>query len=499
METADKIRKLTPAAQSLLLELGKKEGPTNVKGLARFDQAKVMRSALLLEEQGLLEIKEETADNFHFSQKGKEVRDKGLPERNLIELLDSKGTTAIDKLDLDHPSVAVGQAQRKNWISIEKENGTTLLSITDRGNQYLDRETEEEKLISKIESGEQQELAREDVKTLEERGLVEREESSEKILKLTEEGRKLSQQAKEVASVSQLTPELIESGRWQEVELREYDVEAAGSVIRPGKRHPYRRYLDQVKEDLIALGFKEVKTDPIELEFWNFDALFQAQEHPAREIHDKFDLRSPQQGKLEDKELVERIKDMHETGGDLASTGWGYEWSEDKASQLILRSQTTATTIKTLAKGLKTPAKVFTVDRNFRRDVTDSTHFLEFYQMEGIVKAKDLTLRNLLGYLQLFGKEVAGADKVRFRPGYFPFTEPSVELDGYHPRLGWIELGGAGMFRPEVTSPLGVKEPVIAWGLGIDRLAMLKLDKDDIRQLVFPKDLAQLREAKLEP
>jgi len=209
----------------------------------------------------------------------------------------------------------------------------------------------------------------------------------------------------------------------------------------------------------MAMGFQEAKTDLVEMEFWNFDVLFQAQDHPAREIHDKFELADPAHGDLGNDAIVDRVRETHESGWELSSTGWEYEWSREKASRLMLRSQTTATTIRYLARGQPSPAKLFAIDRNFRYDEIDKTHFVEFYQAEGIVKAPDLSLRNLFGYLEVFAREIAGADDIRFRPGYFPFTEPSVELDAKHPELGWIELGGAGLFRPEVRKPLGVTDP----------------------------------------
>mgnify|MGYP001113144939 FL=1 len=120
----------------------------------------------------------------------------------------------------------------------------------------------------------------------------------------------------------------------------------------------------------------------------------------------------------------------------------------------------------------------------------------ELNQVEVIVVNKDLTLRDLLGVLEKFAIDIAGADKAKFVPDYFPFTEPSVELRAYKKGYGWIEFGGSGIFRPEVTLPLGIDVPVLAWGLGIDRLFMMKVNIDDIRQ-VFSSDLDWLRKQKV--
>ena len=136
--------------------------------------------------------------------------------------------------------------------------------------------------------------------------------------------------------------------------------------------------------------------------------------------------------------------------------------------------------------------KYFSIARCFRYDQVDATHTTDFFQVEGIVLGRDINFRTLLGLLDLFAREVAQAKESRFLPTYFPFTEPSVELQVRHPRLGWIELGGAGLFRAEVTRPLGVDVPVIAWGLGLDRMAMVALGIHDIRDL-FSTDLEMIR------
>jgi len=128
----------------------------------------------------------------------------------------------------------------------------------------------------------------------------------------------------------------------------------------------------------------------------------------------------------------------------------------------------------------------------FRPDVLDAKHSMEFTQLEGIIGDRNITLRNLLGLLKKFAKAL-NLGEVKFRPGYFPFTEPSVESFVKHPKLGWVEFVGSGMFRPEVLMPLGIDFPVIAWGIGFDRLAMIRLGIDDIREL-YTKKLDLLRE-----
>ena len=409
-----------------------------------------------------------------------------------------EGELSIEKLreELDNVNVGIGIGKKNSWISIEGKEDKNIVSLTEEGKKALSKGFSIEKALENIQKN--AEVENEDViGEIKDRGLAEEKEDNYIIIKLSKEGERLAEEAEDKEVVSQLDPDLIKSGMWKEVDLREYDVEAPVKVVRPGKKHPYRNYLDKVRDKLLKLGFKEVKTPLVEMEFWNFDALFQAQDHPAREIHDKFELKDPKYGDLQNNEIVKNVKKTHESGWVLDSIGWGYDWNKKQASKLMLRSQNTASSVRTLAKGLESPAKVFTIDRVFRPDVIDRTHFIEFFQMEGIVKGENLSLKNLLGYLKMFGEEIAGAEKIRFRPGYFPFTEPSVEMDAYSEEIGWIELGGAGLFRPEVTRPLGVEDDVIAWGLGIDRLAMFKLGLDDIRELVFPTDIDYMRKAPL--
>jgi phenylalanyl-tRNA synthetase alpha chain len=207
-------------------------------------------------------------------------------------------------------------------------------------------------------------------------------------------------------------------------------------------------------------------------------------------------LKYPKIGKLPREEIVEQVKACHEDGWITGSKGWRYKWDPRKAMRLLPRAHGTCLSARTLASNPEIPGKYFAIARCYRPDVLDATHLIEFNQAEGIVIDESLNLKNLLGILEIFAKEIAGAEKVKFFPDYYPFTEPSVQLSAYHPEMGWIEFGGSGIFREELTKPLGIDVPVIAWGIGIDRLAMFKLGVDDIRYL-FSHDLRWLRETKM--
>ena len=292
--------------------------------------------------------------------------------------------------------------------------------------------------------------------------------------------------------ISQLTPEMLKSGAWKGVGFRRYDLSIKPPRIQVGRHHAYRKYLDGVRKKLLSLGFEEMKGPLVETEFWNMDALFMPQFHAARNIHDAYFISEPPESKGPEEPHFSRVAQSHRDGGDTESRGWRYPFDPERSRRLLMRTQGTALSARTMASGPNIPGKYFGIARCFRPDEIDATHGAEFNQVEGIVLGDSINFRSLLGLLKLFALEVAEAEEVRYVPDYFPFTEPSVELQAKHPTLGWIELGGAGLFRPELTNPLGVDVPVIAWGLGVDRMAMVSLGVKDIRDL-FSTDLDYLR------
>ncbi len=313
--------------------------------------------------------------------------------------------------------------------------------------------------------------------------------------RLTPEGLATAKQLSEAGitgeEIGRLTPEMLRDGSWRDGTFREYGVNAPTSRILLGRRNPYCEYLDSVKDKLTSLGFQEFDGPLVETEFWNSDALFMPQFHSARDIHDVYYVDEPRHITGIEEPYLSRVAAAHENGGDSGSRGWGYTFDRDFTRRLILRSQGTVMSAKSLPEAT-VPGKYFGILRCFRYDQVDATHLSDFYQTEGIVLGEDVNLRNLLGLLKMFAEELAGATEVRYVPGYFPFTEPSVEVHIKHPRLGWFELGGSGIFRPEVTKPMGIDVPVLAWGLGIDRMALMHLGLNDLREL-FSSDIEQVR------
>ncbi len=292
--------------------------------------------------------------------------------------------------------------------------------------------------------------------------------------------------------VSRLTPDMLQDGSWRNKRFRKYTINLRPPRVAPGRRHPYRAFLDLVKYRLVGMGFQEMRGPLVETEFWNMDALYMPQFHPARAMHDVYFVKTPTHAEKIDEPFLSQVAAAHANGGATGSRGWGYRYDTERARRLILRSQGTAVSARTLASNPLIPGKYFSMARCFRYDQVDATHATDFLQVEGIVLGDDMNFRTLLGLLTLFAETMAQARERAFLPAYFPFTEPSVELHVRHPQLGWMELGGAGLLRPEVTHPLGVTAPVIAWGLGLDRMAMVALGLHDIRDL-FSVDLANIR------
>lgn len=322
------------------------------------------------------------------------------------------------------------------------------------------------------------------IKSLRGRGYVKTKSRKQRMISLLAEGRKiLSEGIEVIRQVNQLTEAMLLSGEWKQVTFRPYNVHLDTQSIHPGKPHPLRRVLEETRQAFLHMGFTEIRGPYVESAFWDFDALFQPQDHPAREMQDTFYCERPPLFSLPEKELVDTIRQTHERGGDTGSTGWRYRWSEEKAKQVVLRTHTTAVTVAACHHNPNPPQKLFTVGRVFRRETIDYKHLPEFHQVDGIILDASASFANLLGTLTAFYRQM-GFEAVKFRPAFFPYTEPSVEVFVRMPkRKEWFELGGAGVFRPEVTRPAGVSVPVLAWGLGLERLAMIRYNIQDIREL----------------
>jgi phenylalanyl-tRNA synthetase alpha chain len=302
--------------------------------------------------------------------------------------------------------------------------------------------------------------------------------------------------------IEKLTPELLVSNKWKNKKFRRYDIKSQTPRISGGKRHFVNQAMDYARKVWSELGFKEMTGNMVQTGFWNFDALFTAQDHPVREIQDTFYIKNIKGNLPKDKEIINKVKQAHETGIN-GSKGWQYKFNEEESKRIILRTHTTCLSANTLAKlrDFKNEkdkrGKFFAVGKCFRNETVDWGHLFEFNQTEGIVLDKDANFKNLLGYLAEFFKKM-GYEKVKFVPSYFPYTEPSVEIYAFNNLKGvWMEVGGAGIFRPEVVVPLlGEYVPVLAWGPGFDRSIMEYYKIKDLRDM-YQNDFTKLKDTKV--
>ncbi len=411
---------------------------------------------------------------YFLTDEGEKYLESDFPEKNLIETV-KNGITDMNivREKIDNFNIALQWAKKNGWIEIRKGE----IELVEYPESFPDM-----KSLEKVARGEAVDnLA---LERLIFRKLVKIESIAMK------EAKKLV--GKEVA---ELTPELIKTGIWKKVKFKPYNVEVAGKKIYPGKLHILSVFEQKIRRIYLDLGFTEAEGPFIESSFWNFDALFQPQDHPARDLADTFYMKTPSEAKIPSK-LADKVKDVHETGADTGSLGWRYKWSKEVSKKNVLRTHTTAVSVRELSK-LEPPAKRFCIGRVYRNETIDYKHLPEFVQVDGIVVDENVTFKNLLGYLKEFYRRL-GFKKIRFTPSFFPYTEMSTQIEVYfEEKKEWLELGGSGIFRPEVTEPLGIKAPVLAWGLGFERPIVLKLGLNDIRNFYYRNDLKMLREVNL--
>ena|SRR3989344_488403 len=505
-KTAEELSQIEK--DSLLLLEKEFKDFNELKNKTKMNSDALIRGLAWLTQKELAETIEQKNSAPGLTGKGKEAVKEGLPERKFLQALkELNGSASLKEIQekghlKEELNIAFGTAKKNGFISVQKKGNDLIIEFTGLEKEFLEKKTKEEEFLEKASGGilSFKQLNEEELQMLgilNKRGLIEQKEFTERKTKITEKGLEAIQLLEEVEEqIIALNQKILLSGEWRKKPFKKFNLLDPVPSIFIGKRQPYIQFLNLIRKKLVELGFKEMLAPTIVTEFYNFDALFQPQNHPARTWTDTYQLKKPSHGALPEKEKVKAIKEAHEFGGVSASNGWGYSWSEIIASKLMPSAHATAHSARQLAQGIEVPGKYFAIARVYRPDVIDATHLVEFNQMDGFIADKELSFRHLLGILKQFALEIAGASKVRFYPDYYPFTEPSVQLSAKHPELGWIEFAGAGMFRPEITENLGIKEPIIAWGMGIDRLAMFKLGIKDIRHL-FSESLEYLRNAKI--
>jgi phenylalanyl-tRNA synthetase alpha chain len=498
------IKELSQNEKKVLLTLQKLNGkgsPDDIFKNGEFSQeVEIMNASSWLQSKKLVKIEDHIKIVYVLGKEGKQYIDKGLPEKRALILINNKdGRASLKELsnvltDQEIP-VAIGWLKKNQWINIKKDK-EIILEITDRGKKVSKTETPGEKILKKLYDKPNSEIEKNQIKPLLTRkNVVKEKEIITSIILLTDEGKKILQKGIKIEDeISQINSKIIKTGRWRNKTIRPYDINAFSPALYGGKAHPLVNLINEIKQIFLEMGFEEIQGDYVEPCFWNMDMLFIPQDHPAREMQDTLYCKKPAKIQVKNKKLIETIAKVHENGGKTGSTGWGYKFSREEGERTLLRTHTTVNTIRYLYNNPEPPCKVFSIGRVFRKENIDSTHLPEFYQIEGIIHEKGTNFRQLIGVLKEFYKRM-GFEKVRCRPGYFPYTEPSMEVDVFYNNQ-WMELGGSGIFRPEVTEPIGVKNPVLAWGLGLERLAMLKFGLKDIRDL-YISDLGWLRKKPL--
>jgi len=450
----------------------------------------VMNAASWLQAKGLVSIAE-TVTSFYSLAK-KQWAHKDLPERRALKFVNKRrGSCTIKELGESgkvkekEVGIAVGWLKRKGWANVEKVEGEKCLVMTAEGRKALDERGADEKLIERLAKGDisEHEAPADLLKKLKSRqDIISEREVVKRTIELTEAGRKMAAAGLDLRDeVAQLTPRMLATGKWKDFQFKRYDVGVFAPAAHGGRPHPMRLLIDDIRQIFLEMGFTEIEGDYVESCFWNMDVLFIPQDHPARELQDTLYVKDSVHDVGAEGELADKVKAIHQDGGGTGSSGWGYAWSPNEAARKLLRTHTTVNTIRYLSEHPDPPVKVFSIGKVFRKEAVDATHLPEFMQIEGIIMEEGANFPMLQGVLVEFYKRM-GFEKVRLRPAFFPYTEPSMEIEVKW-KGAWMELGGSGIFRPEVTAPFGVKHPVLAWGLGLERLAMNVLGIKDIRDL----------------
>ena len=487
-----------------LQDLSGSATPEQVFARGGFEQpVEVMNASSWLQTKGLIRIEEQATKQYAINNR--DVMVDGLPERQaLTEISQAGGRLTLAELEeilgKETSGLAIGWLKRKGLATIEKGPDGLTVTMTDKGQSFLYSSMNDEFLLEilaakELLESEIPEELRSSIPLLKSRqNMIIEKPLVRRKLHMAEEGKAVLALGIELKEeVAQLTPEMIQSGSWRKANFRKYDVNTFAPVSYAAKKHLLTRVADEVRRIFVQMGFTEIDGEYVQPSFWNMDALFTPQDHPAREMQDTFYLKNPARISLDrDIEILNKVKKVHENGGDSGSLGWRYRWSREEAERALLRTHTTVNTIRYLAEHREPPVKIFSLSRVFRNEAIDATHLPEFAQIEGILMEEEASFDMLVGVLREFYGRM-GFEDIRVRPGYFPYTEPSLEVEVLWNEK-WLELGGAGIFRPEVTAPFGIKYPVLAWGQGFERLAMLHWNLKDIREL-YQTDMDLLRQS----
>ncbi|WP_292000575.1 phenylalanine--tRNA ligase subunit alpha [Caldivirga sp.] len=477
---------LPPLQYSIIKALAEANEPIDADSLASKVGKRaedIMRDLEELRARGLVRIEHRLVTRVTLTNLGEEYLRSGLPEERLMaRLRELGGNASISELNQstglsgEEFTAALGRLRRLKVINLSGNS----ISLTGDESELRSYISELKAILSSIRG--EVEYTGELPKPVEEakrRGLIKVRQVRKLIVAATQEALNLYRVGELTSArvITSLTSVDLASGSWRGGVFKEFDLTVEVPLRPIRRKHPFTEFLNHVRDELVAMGFEEVKDDHVDAALWNFDTLLVPQYHPARRETDVFYVENKLKPRETPGEVMEKASEQHELV-------WSYKWSRDEALRILLRTHTTLVTIRQIYHRGPGEYRLFSLDRVYRPDTPDPTHFMEFHQLEGIIVGRGVTFRNLLGFFTELANRLR-LGKVYFKPAYFPFTEPSVEGYVKHPRLGQLEVFPGGMFRPEVLRIVGLSNDykVAAWGVGIDRLAMVVLGVDDIRTL----------------
>ncbi|XP_011497781.1 PREDICTED: probable phenylalanine--tRNA ligase alpha subunit [Ceratosolen solmsi marchali] len=459
-----------------------KDDSVNLSKYFNVDYQKIVGAIKSLQAfENLIDVQIESRKEWILTEEGQHVVEHGSHEAAVYNAVpaDTNGIRQADILaKVPYAKVGLSKALAASWVELVKDKNDAILrrkvhSISDD----IQKNLKELKTLS-------DDLKKEYKK----RKLI--KENIVKVMTI-EKGSNFS--IKVDKPEADLTADLLINDAWKGKNFKPINLDSRGTVIEVGHLHPLLKIRSEFRKIFLEMGFEEMPTNNyVESSFWNFDALFQPQQHPARDAHDTFFISEPAVSTSFPEDYLKRVQKVHSEGA-YGSQGYGYDWKIEEAQKNLLRTHTTAVSARMLYKlmqqGEFQPVRYFSIDRVFRNETLDATHLAEFHQVEGVIADYNLTLGDLIGTLYEFFKKL-GITKLEFKPAYNPYTEPSMEIFCFHEGLGkWIEIGNSGMFRPEMLLPMGLPENVnvIAWGLSLERPTMIKYKLNNIRDLVGPK------------
>lgn len=458
----------------------KKAGSIDFKELlasAGIEKDKLLWAIENLKASGLVEVEKEDEMRLSLTEEGSGYL-KIMPEEELAKAAAEKRM----KINESVSNVALSWAKKNGWVEIEE--GTIV--ATEKWKKDSSVPYSQRQALLEVKGGKRP--RKEILETLIKRGLVEESIRSGKMtVRITQKGGATNLESEGVGAI---TREILALGSWKKDGLRPYDINAPSETAYPARLHPLHEMIRSIRETWLSMGFVETEGPIVESSFWNFDTLFSPQDHPTREMQDTFFLSNPKLLDIEDVELLGKVKRMQKKG-------WKQDFNVDVARQAVLRTHTTSVSARTMrrfstALQQNYPLKLFSVGRVFRNESIDYKHLAELYMVDGIIIGDNLGLAHLFDVLRTFFTQL-GMESIRFKPSYFPFTEPSLEAHYYDERRGAeMEIAGGGIIRQEITKAMGHRQDCAGLGIGIDRPTMLKLGLKSITEL-YKNDAGWLR------